>query len=776
MNVRDRNAAPPAAHSGKPLLRRYCKKRIAVAALICLVASASQLHAQSVCLPAPRLLTITPMGGQVGTTVEVTIAGDNFEDVEELIFSHPGITAVPVRNDAGVPVANRFTVNIAADCPAGIHEARTMTRLGVSSSRVFSVGTLPEVVQTAGNTSLEKAMTLTVNSLCNGAVTKQAVDYYSFEAQKDQRVVVDCAARGVDSKMYPVLVVADEKGNDLQVERRGGAVDFTAPADGTYVVKVHDLTFDGGPYHFYRLVLQSLEADQRIVRQPSTRSVSACSWPPEGLAAVAATTEAEAGGTAEEQAPQQVTLPCDISGRFYPAADVDQFEFAAKKGDVWWVEVASERLGRPTDPAVLVQQVIREGEQEKLVDVVELSDIDSPVKVSSNGYSYDGPPYNAGSPDVLGKVEIKEDGVYRLTLSDLLGGTRTDPDNIYRLIVRKAAPDFAIAAWALHMNLRNGDRNALSKPAALRGGATMPMEVVVIRRDGFDGAIDLQLEGLPEGVTATGLTIPAGKSRGILLLTAAENAPRGLTQARFIGRADINGQPVVRTGSMASMAWPVPNAWSEIPAPRLLADFPVSVCGSEKTPLTIAAAEDKAWEVTAGQSLTLPLHLTRRCEFSGKNMKLSTFGAGFEGHPAFEVNLDAETAETVVDTAKLKVAPGDYTIAFYGSAVAKYQYFPEGVEIAQQALNQAKKAADEAAAEVNRLAEVAKTVSEEQRTATAQAAADAVAQQKQAEAAVKAAESALKAAENRSKPTDIVDIVVSSPIRIRVNPVQESTP
>ncbi len=120
---------------------------------------------------------------------------------------------------------------------------------------------------------------------------------------------------------------------------------------------------------------------------------------------------------------------------------------------------------------------------------------------------------------MLGKIEIKQDGVHRLQLTDLFGGTRKDPRNIYRMIIRKAAPDFALVAWALHMNLRNGDRNALSKPIALRQGATMPLEVVAVRRDGFDGEIELAMEGLPDGVTAGGLKIPAGKSRSIMLIT-----------------------------------------------------------------------------------------------------------------------------------------------------------------------------------------------------------------------------------------------------------------
>jgi len=62
----------------------------------------------------------------------------------------------------------------------------------------------------------------------------------------------------------------------------------------------------------------------------------------------------------------------------------------------------------PTDPAILVQHVAGAGESESLTDVAELSDIPSPVKVSSNGYAYDGPPFDAGSSDILGKVEIKK--------------------------------------------------------------------------------------------------------------------------------------------------------------------------------------------------------------------------------------------------------------------------------------------------------------------------------------------------------------------------------
>ncbi len=725
--------------------------------------------AQSVCLPAPRLLTTMPMGGQAGSEFEVAITGQTIDDVDALLFSHPGITATPKQVD-GQPVPNRFVVSIRADCPPGIYDARVMSRLGVSSSRAFSVGTLAEVVQENPSTSVATAMPLDVNSICNATLPVRAANHYAFQAKQGQRIVVDCAAKGIDSKMNPVLIIADQQGQDLVVERRGGALDFTAPADGTYLVKVHELTFKGGAEYFYRLAIREIAAEAPLTRLPSTRSVSSFSWPPNGLDEAAAGSEQEPNNRHDQA--QAVTLPCDIGGAFYPAADVDTFEFAGVKGDVWWIEVASERLGRPTDPSIIVQRVGGEGAEETLTDVVELTDIASPVKRSSNGYAYDGPPYNAGSADIMGKLEIKEDGLYRIQLSDLFGGTRTDPRNVYRLVIRKAAPDFALVAWGLHMELRNGDRNALSKPLALRGGSTVALEVVAVRRDGFDGPIELMMDNLPAGVSAAGLTIPAGKSRGIMLVTAEQDAPRGLQIANFFGRATIDGREVVRPCFSASMAWPVPNAWSEVPAPRLMADLPVSVGGSEFAAISIAAAEDKVWEATAGGKLKIPLAHVRREAFSGATMGLKTFGAGFERAPKFDVSLTEDSSEAVFDLAALKIPPGDHRIALYGSAVAKYRFDPQAVLFAELAHQRAAAEAAQAAERAQQLAADASSATPEQEADLRQEAAAARQQKAAADAALAAAKKQLEAAEKQAQPRDIVDIIVSQPISIRVKPAE----
>ena len=747
----------------KTMALRWLRAAFCIA--VCCMPSMSV--AQSVCLPAPRLLTTMPMGGKAGTQVEITISGDHLDDADTLVFSDPHLTATRKLNAAGQPEPNKYLVTIAADCPVGVHEARLMTRLGISSSRVFSVGNLPESVRTAPNTTLATALELPVNSVCNAVMTDRSIDHYSFQGRKGQRVIVDCATKGIDSKLDVVFVIADAMGRDLLVERRGGALDFTVPEDGKYVIKAHELTFKGGPAYFYRLGLWELPVGEVIVRMPSTKTVNSISWPPAGLAETAAAAEQEPNNHARAQ---KITLPCDISGSFFPAADVDVFEFEAKKGDEWWVEVASERFGLPTDPAILVQHVAGTGTDQKLTDVAELSDIPSPVRVSSNGYAYDGPPYQAGSSDILGKLVIQQDGLHRLQLSDLFGGTRNDPRNVYRLVIRKAAPDFAVVAWALHMELRNGDRNALSKPIALRGGSTMALEVVAIRRDGFDGDIELVMDGLPDGMRAQGLKIPQGQSRGIMLVTASQNAPRSIGSAHFFGRAQINGASIERPCRLASFSWPIPDSWSEIPNPRLLADVPVSVSGVEFAPITIAPASSEMLEVVAGMKLTIPLVQTRRSEFSGATMQMKTLGAGFERTPQFDVQLTADSGQAVLDLATLKTAPGDYLIAFYGSAVTKYRHHPEAILVAELAKQKAEQDVAALDAEAKKLAEEATAAAADKKAEAEKAVAAVAERQKAAATALKAAVEQLKQATQVAQPKDIVDIVVSEPIAIRVKP------
>ena len=122
---------------------------------------------------------------------------------------------------------------------------------------------------------------------------------------------------------------------------------------------------------------------------------------------------------------------------------------------------------------------------------------------------------------------------------------------------------------------------------------------------------------------------------------------------------------------------------------------------------TIKSAAGKILEAAAGEKLKIPLAQVRRSEFSGAVMQLRTMGAGFERAAGFDVPLTADSSEAVLDLAALKPAPGDYLIAFYGSAVAKYRYNPEAIAVAEAARQQAEQELKAAEAEAKAAIEAA---------------------------------------------------------------------
>jgi len=240
--------------------------------------------------------------------------------------------------------------------------------------------------------------------------------------------------------------------------------------------------------------------------------------------------------------------------------------------------------------------------------------------------------------------------------------------------------------------------------------------------------------------------------------------------AKMFGTATIDGKEVVRPCHLATMEWPVKDAKQEIPSPRLVSSFPVSVTDSEKASLSIAASEDKVWEAKVGETLRIPLKAVWREEFSGTSVKLKAYGAGFEKVSGVDIPLKAESHEAVLDLAALKVPAGEYTIAFYGGAVTKYRYNPDAVKAAEAEKRKAEAEAAAIAAEAKKLAAAASNAPTDEKTESANAAKAAEEKKKAAEAEMAKAEKKMKAVTAAAAPKDIVDIVVSEPIRISVKP------
>ncbi|GIT30076.1 MAG: hypothetical protein Ct9H300mP1_21220 [Planctomycetaceae bacterium] len=111
-------------------------------------------------LPRTRLTSITPPVGQVGVTVEVTVAGADIDEVGVMSFSHAGITAVQKTTESGgkkTPVANTFVVTIAKNVPAGLYDARVAGLFGASNPMTFAVTGREVVRESEGNNSFKEA-------------------------------------------------------------------------------------------------------------------------------------------------------------------------------------------------------------------------------------------------------------------------------------------------------------------------------------------------------------------------------------------------------------------------------------------------------------------------------------------------------------------------------------------------------------------------------------------------------------------------------------------
>jgi hypothetical protein len=111
--------------------------------------------------------------------------------------------------------------------------------------------------------------------------------------------------------------------------------------------------------------------------------------------------------------------------------------------------------------------------------------------------------------DSLLRFVAPRDGIYQLKLTDTRG-KRAVPQ-AFRLTLRNPEPDYRLSFSPANPNL----------PAQ----SAIPVTVNATRLDGFEGAINLSVEGLPPGVSASPATILPGQTSAVILLKSGAGAP-----------------------------------------------------------------------------------------------------------------------------------------------------------------------------------------------------------------------------------------------------------
>ena len=644
-------------------------------------------------LPTARLLTVFPPGARAGSTTEVAITGMDLDEAAGIIFSHQGITSQPKLNQqTQLQEPDKFLVTINAEVPPGTYEARVTGRYGFTNPRRFTIGTRPELVE-SDNNSFAKAMALPLSATVNGRTEAQAIDFYKFTAQKGQRLFVLCEASEIDSRSQPSMVLLDSAGRELQRSRRGELLDFTAPTDGDYVIKLHDFLYLGGSEFFYRLTLtDGLCADYLLPHAANPGTAARFTVFGKNLPSVGKEVTLEIPSSAapfplspnaatldgfqyrwndsnplfvgltpcpvaveSTQSVQRVEVPCDISGQFYPAGDVDTYAFEAQKDEVFWIEVISQRLGLPTDPLLVVQRV-KDGQE-----VLELADMDT---------NLGGAEFKTSSLDASGKFEAKEAGEYRVRVRDMFN-VRDNPANVYRLNIRKADPDFELLAFAQPPQSTKKDvKEAMVWPAFARRGETIPLKVLALRERGFNGDINLSIAGLPAGITSPGGRIAAGQNSTVLLLTAAESV------SNWFGNIVVQSKERSKIARSAVLTWPAADLAKEAVHSRLTSNLTLGVCGDESTPVTIEATQPSFSAPRAGK-IAMPLKITRRGDFK-ETFKMKAYGhAQLDSLKEIEITDKTNLVTLEIDLGQHKLSEGDHHFYLMGQTKGKFTANPD---------------------------------------------------------------------------------------------------
>ncbi len=555
-------------------------------------------------LPQTRLYALFPTGGQVGKTFDVTVTrGEDLDELDRLLFSHPGITATAKMTApaTGKPelIPNQFTVTIAPDVPAGQYEVRAAGLFGISNPRIFSVGTRGELAEVEPNNTREQAKPIeleqTVNGRINGATD---VDFFKFAGQAGQRILVDCAAQRIDSRLNATLELHDASGRRLAAAHNNVAkdavLDYTLTAPGEYFVRLTDFVYAGSEDHFYRLTLRNSAFVDFVV-------------PPAGVPGTTAQytlygrnlpqgqpSEIKVDGRPLDQQVVEITLPAEATsppkgiGLEPYAAGVDGFAYtlqtpAGPANTVMIGYAASpviseqEPNNEPANAQKITMPVELAGAFQQRGDV-DLYDVEAQagdvywIEVQGQRLGSGCDPYltvdqvtkNAEGAETLKRIAAVDDdasnplpiifdtlnddpaykfaapaaGTYRLTLRDRYGASRGSPALQYRLTIRKEQPDFRLVI-VTDSPQPAGQKIPQSWSIGLRRGDQFPVYAIVLRQDGFEGDVEVSAEGLPPGVTCRSVSIGSKPSQGVLVFESAEDAAAWAGTVKVVGKAKL---------------------------------------------------------------------------------------------------------------------------------------------------------------------------------------------------------------------------------------------
>jgi hypothetical protein len=515
----------------------------------------------------PMLMDLKPVAAQVGQTSEHTVTSRyDMDGAYQVLVSGTGVTGevvppeppkegkAPPAEAAKGPKKPQTTLKVrfkvAADALPGVRDFRIGTPYGASTVGQLVVGRDPVVSETAGNDQFEKAQPITLPATVCGAIEKnEDVDFFKFEAAAGQSLSFHVRSARLEDRIHdlqthsdPIITLKNSAGVDLaQVDNYFFADPLLAykfTQAGTYYLEIRDVRYQGNAFWQYsieindRPFLTNIYPMQAVPGQESKVELVGANLPAEPRAAFTippGTPEEVTWFTPQGTAPlnpvpvvvsslpavleaavengtweaaQAVSLPAGINGRIDREADLDHFAFDAKKGDRWTFEVIARR------------------HQSSLDSILQILDSKG-KKLTENDDMRLG--RSSAADSLIENWTVPADGRYILQVRDLQ--LRGGASFVYFLKATPAEPMF---------HLQTDSDKTLIPP-----GTAAPIFVRAFRKNGFDGEIQLAIDGLPPGVTATCGKILKGRDDGLIHLSAGADCALAISNANITGTATI---------------------------------------------------------------------------------------------------------------------------------------------------------------------------------------------------------------------------------------------
>ncbi len=502
----------------------------------------------------PMVTHVTPVAVQRGKTSEITVEGQmNFAGAYKVLFEGAGVGAEVVPAAAPVqkpPIRSvKLKVTVAADAPLGVREFRIATSLGVSSVGQFLLVDDPVVQESGDNNTLARANPIPVPCVVCGRIEAlEDVDYFKFHAEAGQTCTFEVHCARLQDKIHdlqkhadPMLTLYDSEGRELAANDDFYFADplltYTFAKGGDYFIQVRDSKYDGDPRWVYALTVTNepylthvypmaanpgravtveavgparLLKPRLTVMAPATPGIHEVLFDVDGrktnpttliVSPLPQVLEREPNDTPEQA--QRIAIPCGVNGRIGAKRDLDHFVFQATKGKAIRFEVKARRFGTPLRSA--------------LDSVLDVMTPKGEVLATND---------DAFGKDAALVFTPPADGDYVVRLRDL--NSKGGDTFVYYLECDWARPDFT---------LRCDCDKAMIGP-----GSSTAWYVHLTRLNGFDGPVKIDVKGLPKGVTVNELTIPATMTQGLLVLSAAADAPRDAANVDVNGTGTVKGK------------------------------------------------------------------------------------------------------------------------------------------------------------------------------------------------------------------------------------------